>query len=480
MLSNTKILANRVILLLCSLLGACVLIVPQTPALVAVLILSIALILWISETLPAAVVGLLIPFLASGSGLLSSAEAFGNFGSSIIILIICVMILTRVLVTSGLAERIALTLLASPLTGTTLRSLCTGILIACWLTAWWISNTAACALFVPIVLGLLTKLDPMLKAHHYASRVRYRLLLTCAFVPSLGGMVTPVGSLPNLVSMTALSQHGVSLSFLDWMGYSLPASVIFIVALILIFEFRYPIPNISLKDLKQEMIKERLALPPLSAEQRGAAASFLFTITLWILPTIASRFGENGIAASLATLSVHSAAIIGVGLLFSLASMQCQSSSTHWKSASQFDWGIVLLFGGGLCLGEVVTTAKLPEIAFSYLGFSSNHTSDVLSPAIALASIPLTIILSEICSNTVAAAVLVPAILGIAPGNVILPVIIALAAGFGFMMPISTPPNALVYSTGKLPLRQMILTGLLLDILGVIFLFGYYWILQSL
>ena len=157
--------------------------------------------------------------------------------------------------------------------------------------------------------------------------------------------------------------------------------------------------------------------------------------------------------------------------MFFLLSFE-KENRIKWKEASSFDWGIVLLFSGGLCLGKAMISAGVPEVVFQASGVGG-----VLGSTLALYVIPITVLLSEFCSNTVAASILVPFVISINQSDIILPIITALSAGFGFMLPISTPPNALVFATGEVPLKKMIICGLLFDLIGIAVLFGYYLLL---
>jgi sodium-dependent dicarboxylate transporter 2/3/5 len=289
-----------------------------------------------------------------------------------------------------------------------------------------------------------------------------------------------VGSLPNLVSIKALADHGIQFTFVGWMAYGLPASLILLIALMILLELRYPIASVCLKTLKHNLRAECADMPRASYEQWCAGIAFMSTIVLWLIPAVSAQLPYQIIPAFLTSIPVHTAAIVGVTMLYALVGARQGVSIINWKSVSSFDWGIVFLFAGGLCLGATLTAARLPELTFSYLGVSRESLQGLsqLPASVPLLLIALTIILSEICSNTVAAAILVPAVLEVFPGNVVFPVIIALGAGFGFVLPISTPPNALVYATGKVPLRHMLVTGLLFDCVGVVLLYLYYLVLR--
>lgn len=438
---------------------------------IAIYILIVCLALWIFEIVPIAVTGLLVPVLAVSNSILTVDEAFSVFGSPIIALLICVLILTRVMVVSGLAERIAVYLVCSRLVGNSLRSLIIAFSFFCWLLAWWMSNTAACALFLPIILGLLPKLKEIIEDDKAYQNLTHRLLLTCAFTPSIGGMVTPVGSLPNLVSIEALRNVGISMNFINWSSYALPISFVFLLCMILLLEVLFPVPSISLSGIKEELDRKSTLLPGLKFEEKVVGISFLFTIFLWLLPSIVEIFSLNSIYEFSKNINVGVSAIIGVVLMFFLLSFK-KEVQVSWKDASNFDWGIILLFAGGLCLGKMIISAKVPEYFFDF-----DTLSSISGIVLASYCIPATIILSEFCSNTVAASIFVPFVLSINYNDIALAVITALSAGFGFMLPISTPPNAIVFGTGKIPLSKMILAGFLFDLIGSLVLFIYYYLL---
>jgi solute carrier family 13 (sodium-dependent dicarboxylate transporter), member 2/3/5 len=443
-----------------------------SPSSTAILILACALTLWVSEVLPVAITGLLVPVFAISNGILSVDDAFSVFGSPIIALLICVLILTRVMVVSGLAERIAVHLVCSPFVGGSVRSLCIAFAFFCWMLAWWMSNTAACALFLPIVLGLLPKFKELIEDESVYQKVKYRLLLTCAFTPSLGGMVTPVGSLPNLVSIEALRQQGIPMSFGTWMGYGLPVSFVFLICLLLVLEVLYYVPPISLDKIKQELERQATLLPKMRYEEKCVAFAFLSTVLLWLLPSIQEVLSLESIRFFTETITVAISAIIGVSILFFLLSLN-KESKIGWSVSSHFDWGIILLFAGGLCLGKTILAAGVPDTLFDFEAMKADSGF-----YLATLVIPITISLSEFCSNTVAASILVPFVLSINASDIALPIITALSAGFGFMLPISTPPNAIVFGSGEIPLKKMIITGIIFDFLGGFILLGYYWILS--
>lgn len=438
---------------------------------IAILILLYCLGLWIFEILPSAITALLVPVFSISNGILLLDDAFSVFGSPVIVLLVCVLILTRTLAISGLSERVAVFLISSPYVGNSIRSLCFSLAFFCWLLAWWMSNTAVSALFLPIVMGILPQARKLVKEEHLYEKVKLRLLMTCAFVPSLGGMVTPVGSLPNLVSIEALRESGVNISFINWISYGLPISFVFLLCLMLVFEFLFHVPSISLSAIKADLEKRRNVLPKFSYKEKVVIISFFLTVILWLLPGVVDFFQISSLIEFKKKITVTISAIIGVVTMFFLLSLE-REDRIKWKEASNFDWGIVLLFSGGLCLGKAMISAGVPEVVFQTSGVEG-----ALGSTLALYVIPITVLLSEFCSNTVAASILVPFVISINQSDIILPIITALSAGFGFMLPISTPPNALVFATGEVPLKKMIMCGLLFDLIGMVVLFGYYLLL---
>jgi sodium-dependent dicarboxylate transporter 2/3/5 len=345
--------------------------------------------------------------------------------------------------------------------------------MTCWLLSMWISNTATCAIAMPIGLGIANTLGSQLKDQITFKRLKYRILFICAFAASVGGICTPVGSPPNLIAISFLSKAGIKISFLEWMIIGIPSSVVMLIALLIILRLRYPLPKIDLSPLRLHFQTELEKLGRVSKHEKHVIACFIITIFLWIAPSaLGPIFADNALINKLpGVLPMGIVALIGSLPLFILMDQEIPTLS--WKRAVSIDWGTIILFGGGLCLGHILLeTGLASDIGKSVLSLSGNNYFLLGAFAILLA-----VIASEVSSNTAASSIIIPILISSTSGNInALTIAAAYGASFGFMLPVSTPPNAIVYGTGELPLREMIKTGIFFDVIGsfIIFIFIIY------
>lgn len=296
------------------------------------------------------------------------------------------------------------------------------------------SNTATVALMLPVILGISNEFKD--------ENLTKRLLIGTSFAASFGGMATPVGTPPNAIAVGFLESKGVSINFLDWVLVGLPFSLFIFVVSYTVLCWLFP-----LKSETCLIKKQKLTNPPVSFEEKVTILSLLVALTLWLLPSFTSFRIPLGAAAIIAALPLF---------LFRALS---------WEKAKDIDWGTIVLFGGGLTLGSVIEASGITES----LSLSIENKFLLLATIVGVC-----ILLSEVGSNTASAAILIPLFYAIAPESTIL---IALACSFGFMLPVSTPPNAIIYGTGQVPLRSMLIAGVIVDLLGVLILAGYFYFL---
>lgn len=433
--------------------------------------------MWFTEIIPLAVTGLLVPLLAILFGVTSTKEAFAPFGNQILFLFMGSFFMARAMEKHHWDKRVAYTLLSSRWGASSLRGVLTQVAMICWFLSMWISNTATCAIVVPIVLGLMDTLKDNLKDQTERDNLQRSFLLTAAFASSIGGMATPVGSPPNLMAMQFLKSKGIELTFIEWMAYGLPVSLSMLAALLVILNWRYPLAKVKLQVVKDLFQKELERLGKTRKEEKQVMLVFAIAVSLWVLPgllklclpTDMQVFAQKVSQA----LPMGGVGILSASLLFILPTNREGKTNLEWYEANQIDWGTIWLFGGGLTLGSLLDKSGLAAAVGAHL-FHSGPSFALM----ALIVIITGVILSEFSSNTASTAIIVPLLLGSLSlwgeqQTMLLIIGAAFGASFGFMLPVSTPPNAIVYGTGRLPLKEMIRTGCLFDISGTVIIWAF-------
>jgi sodium-dependent dicarboxylate transporter 2/3/5 len=305
------------------------------------------------------------------------------------------------------------------------------------------------------------------------------MMLMAAFGASIGGIGTPIGTPPNLIGIGMLSRiAGVKISFFQWMLLGVPIVLVLFAYLVAYFYYR-SIRGLDLDMSRSERIQEELRrLGPASKGQRNVLLAFGVTVTLWLLPGILTivGFGETAFARGYAAAVPESvAAMVGAILLFVLPiAWRARKFTLSWEEAVRIDWGIILLFGGGLAMGELAFSTGLAEAMgrgiTSWLPNRSEVALTILFTAVA-------IVMSEAASNTASANMIVPVAIAVSQAAGVNPLVPALGAtlgaSMGFMMPISTPPNAIVYSSGHVPITAMMRHGIGLDIVGFVVIVAF-------
>lgn len=441
---------------------------PAAHRLGAVVALVIAF--WVTEALPLPVTALLGPALAVILQVAPVGEAFAPMANPVVFLFIGSFILAQGLFVHRVNERIAYGVLSWRIIGARpTRILVAYGALAALLSA-WMSNTATAAMLVPIGLSLMAFMEA---EHRMPRSYGTALMLTTSYGCSLGGMATPVGTPPNLITVGMLDDLlGVRISFLEWMLLAVPVSV---TMLAIAFAYLNWIGRTGVRKIPgaEEIVAERrAALGPWTPGQRNAVIAFGVTICLWVGPgLLALVLGRDHPTAQFVLASVPEsvAALIGAVLLFVLPAGAERRPTLTWKQAAQIDWGTILLFGGGLSLGALSASTGLAlAVGTAITGLMPTDAAVPLTFAAAI----FTVVLSEAMSNTAATNVTIPIVISIAQAAGVDPVTPALAAGLSasvaVVLPVSTPPNAIVYATGRVPITQMIRYGLLMNTLAVV------------
>ncbi len=456
---------------------------PNQKSLAAIFVFVI--IYWLTEAIPIPVTAILALALCvffqvpADKEKSASAVVFGSFTSSTIFLFMGAFIIAKAMSRHGLDRRFALWVLSLPGVGGSTYGVIVGFgLIAMCHGFVGISNTATTAMLLPIGLGMMGTLGRFVKEQSGTdtdtSRLKFGtcLMLMIAYGASVGGLTTPIGSPPNLIGLGFIEkQTGNKISFFEWVITALPIVLLMFVALcvILILLNRPEVGKIS--GVREYVAEERNELGPWSRGEKNTMFVFVFAVFFWFFPGFMSLVaGEDSHIATVLgeRLDEGVVAILGAALLFFLPTNWKERQFTlTWNQAAQIDWGTILLFGSGITLGSLLSSTGLAktigEAVAEGLGVTSLLSLTILATVVA-------ILISETTSNTASVGIVVPIIIPIAVAAGVSPVIPALAAVFGasygFMLPVSTPPNAIVYGSGMVPITKMVRSGIVFDIIG--------------
>jgi sodium-dependent dicarboxylate transporter 2/3/5 len=433
---------------------------------------------WITEPIPIPVSALLGAVLCVLFGVASAKVAFAPFADPIIYVFLGSFIIAEAMAIQGLDRRFAYAIMSLKWVGDSAgRILFAYGFIAAFISM-WISNTATTAMMFPIGLGIVHAMAEMTTAKAgkeidpYRMRYATGMMLMAAYAASAGGIGTPVGTPPNLIGIAMIDRFaGVRIPFFQWMLFAIPLLAVMFVLLHLLMHALHK-PALARVEGSHEYVKEELRkLGNWTPGQKNVLLAFLITVALWIIPGfLALLYGANSspFKAYSNYLPEGAAALVGATLLFILpTNWKRREFTISWKQAARIDWGTLLLFGGGLTLGSLMFDLKLAEAVGKGLLNWAGATS---LWGVTFSAIYISILVSEATSNTASANMVVPVMIALSQAGGINPVPPAigatLGASWGFMLPVSTPPNAIVYGSGMVPITKMIRAGFIFDLVG--------------
>jgi solute carrier family 13 (sodium-dependent dicarboxylate transporter), member 2/3/5 len=439
-------------------------------------ILAMVVVFWVTEALPLAITALLGPILAVILQVAPVRPALAAFADPVVFVFIGGFILAEAMFVHGVDRRIAYTALSWKFVGSSPGRLLVVYGGVAALLSMWMSNTATTAMLFPIGLSIMAHLAR--SGATGARQFALIMMLMTSFAASIGGIGTPVGTPPNLIGMGMLERlTGTNITFFQWMLLGVPAVAIMFGVLAIYF-YVSGVRGVHIPEGSTDLVREELVkLGPMSRGQRNVLVAFGITVTLWVLPGVLALLGLDLTPFAVAygeAVPESVAAMIGALLLFVLPlEWRTRSFTLTWEQAARIDWGIVLLYGGGLAMGTLAFTTGLAEAMgkgiTSWLPSHSTVALTVLFTATA-------IVLSEATSNTAAANMIIPIAIAVAQAAGVRPIEPALGAtlgaSMGFMMPVSTPPNAIVYSSGYVPITAMMKYGIVLDLIGFVVIVG--------
>lgn len=446
-------------------------------------ILALVAIWWITEPIPIPVTSLLGPALCVLTGVASMKDSFDSFANPMIFLFMGGFLIAKGMMVNGLDKRIAYGIMSMRWVGDSPRRIFLAIGLACMLCSGWISNTATCAMMFPIALGLLEAIREMmaangkqidLKNYKYATG----LMLMTAYACSIGGVLTPIGTPPNIIMLGFLKElapQAHEVTFFEWMIWGVVAMMAYFAVAYVVLWKMFPADVKHIEGASEFIRRRANELGSWNRAQKNTLFAFLLAVTLWVMPGVLSTiFGQDSqvVKTYNTYLPEELVAILGGLLLFFLPADRKKGEMTlRWKDGVEgIEWGTLLLFGGGLAMGSLMYTTGLSGwVGESIKNVLGGHPSEWLFVGLFCVA---ALILSELTSHTAATNLLGPIAIGaaISVGFSPIPVAIgiALSSSLGFMMPVSTPPNAIVYASGYVPLTKMIKSGVIIDLVGVI------------
>ncbi len=423
---------------------------------------------WVTDAVPFSVTALLPLILFPSLGVMPAAKAAAPYAHPIIFLFMGGFFIAIALEKHRLHERIALNLIK--LTGTSGNGIIMGFMISTAFISMWISNTATAMMMLPIALSVVKLIIPekrMLGDGKLSGEQNFALglMLAVGYAATLGGLATIIGTPPNVVFIGLLNDfNGQQISFGQWMLIGVPVAFVLLVAnYFIVTRILFPSRLDTIKGSEQLISTKLNELGSLRREEKLVLTIFLLTSFFWIFQQL-----FNNLIFKAEVLNDTNIAMAG-GLLMFIVPVSLKESKfiLHWQDTKNMAWGILILFGGGLCLAEGLGEAKIIQAIGGWIVSQTEYNIWFI-----LLLITAGVILSEMMSNVALVNIFVPVIFGIAQGLNINPILLALpvtlSASIGFMFPIATPPNAIVFSSGYIRMRDMVRAGLMLNIVSII------------
>jgi len=445
---------------------------------------------WITEAIPVSATALLPLVLFPVLGITTTRAAAAPYGDEIIFLFLGGFVLGISMERSGLHKRIALGTLS--VVGTRPSMMVGGVMAATAFMSMWVSNTATTIMMLPIATSVVVMTERLVAdkrgGHAWTpqdvERFSLCMLLGIAYAASIGGLGTPIGTPPNGVLMQGAQRLlGKQIAFADWMKIGVPLAVILLpAAWLLLTRVLHPVRGARIEGGAELIATERRELGRMSPAEWVVLGVFLLAVVWWLFRVPLCRglglMMEDSHGELVPRITDAGIAIGAAVLLFVIpVNVRERKCAITWEDAERLPWGVLVLFGGGLSLAAAMSATECDKYLGSLFG--------------ALGGLPLLLVLgvlvvgvialSELASNTAIAAALMPVLAAVGPVMGIDPMLLmvtaALAATCGFMLPVATPPNAIVFATGKITIPQMMRAGILLDVVCAVVIIAFMWLL---
>ena len=422
---------------------------------------------WLTEAIPVPATALLPLPLLPLTGILKIDPTAANYADDLIFLFLGGFMLAAAMQKTGLHRRIALGIVS--VVGTTPRRIVLGFMLATAFLSMWISNTATTIMMFAVGLSVIDFVGRKTEDDTVIRNFGVALMLSIAYAASIGGVGTLIGTPPNaLLASFVDKEYGIDLDFFTWMLFGVPVVLIMLpLTWLFLTKVLFPTGTLAVEDPKGVIRKETEALGSMGRAEMLVAIVFVCAALSWILRKPLS--GWTGLPLNDAII-----AIIAALVLFTVpVGRGKEATALDWETARDIPWGVLILFGGGLALAEGFNESGLASwIGNAVAGF---EVSTIVLVGLVLVAI---VYLTEITSNTATTATFLPILGAVAVGlelnALALCVPVALAASMAFMMPVATPPNAIVFSYERMTIFDMIRAGFLLNIMAIVIGFGLF------
>lgn len=425
---------------------------------------------WITEAVPIPAASLLPIVLLPLTGALEGAAVTSSYGDPIVFLFLGGFLIALAMERWNLHKRIALNIIS--VVGTSTSRIVLGFMAATGFLSMWVSNTAAVMMMLPIGTAIIHQVSAVIKSERKdlaAEEAKFSkaLIFSIGYAGTIGGLGTLIGTPPNIILAANIKKlYGVEVSFGGWMAFAVPVVVILLVAVWLyLTKVAHPIKMKELPGGKELILEEKRKHGKMSFEETMVLLVFGFAAFMWVTRTFLWDDKIPGIDDTMI-------AIFAASLLFLIPSLNKGGRVLDWSVSKDLPWGILLLFGGGLALATGFKETGLAE----WIGGRLTVLDGFNFVVIVIISTALVLFLTEITSNTATATMILPVLASLAlalnvhPYALMVPA--AMAANCAFMLPVGTPPNAIIFASGKLKISEMVRTGFVINIFTLILIVG--------
>jgi sodium-dependent dicarboxylate transporter 2/3/5 len=418
---------------------------------------------WITEAIPMPAVALMPLVLFPLFGIAKISEAALPYANEVVFLFMGGFMIGLGIEKWNLHRRIALSIVK--LTGTGGNGIILGFILSTGFISMWLSNTATAMMMYPIAASVISVVFAQQRDSVGARNFALCIMLAIAYASNFGGIGTIIGTPPNVAYVSFISKKfGYDIPFFSWMLVSLPVAILLLISLYFVLIRMFPNRLVANGEMSNLIRDELKALGPMTAPEKRVLTIFVLTAFLWIFRDLINKI-------EVFRLDDNMIAVFGALLMFIVPAGSEQEPTEKilsWQDTSKMAWGILLLFGGGITLAAALEKAGLIGMLGNWLaGFSG---SSMLLLILVIAT--LSIFISEVMSNVAQVIVFAPVVTGIAAAigadPLALGIPMTLAASCASMMPMGTPPNAIVFSSGYIKLKDMIKAGLVMNLISIV------------